>query len=88
MAVVLHGGATKAALSDAAYKNRFGKLNPNTALLRELKSVGVEFLVCGQALTHQGFRVDEVGSEVRVALSAATAIINRQMQGYAYLPLH
>ena len=87
MAVVLHGGATKEALSNEAYMKLFSKPNPNADLLHQLRQAGVEVLVCGQALTHAGYRPAQTSSDVDVALSAATAIINRQMRGFAYLPL-
>jgi intracellular sulfur oxidation DsrE/DsrF family protein len=86
-AVVLHGAATKEALSDEAYAKLFGKPNPNRAVVTQLRKAGVEILVCGQALTHAGYNTAQVDAEIKVALSAATAIINRQMQGYAYLSI-
>jgi hypothetical protein len=87
MAIVLHGTATKEALSDEAYTKLFGKPNPNRELIRQLRKAGVEILVCGQALTHAGYDPAQAAPEVHVALSAATAIINRQMKGFAYLPI-
>ncbi|MDW7772113.1 MAG: DsrE family protein [Desulfobulbaceae bacterium] len=48
----------------------------------------MEIYVCGQALAHQGYRTDEVLPEVTVAVSAATVNINKQMEGYAYIPFH
>jgi intracellular sulfur oxidation DsrE/DsrF family protein len=87
MAIVLHGAATKEALSDEAYTKLFSKPNPNRELIRQLRSAGVEILVCGQAFTHAGYDPAQAAPEVKVALSAATAIINRQMQGFAYLPI-
>lgn len=88
MAIVLHGSATKEALSDEAYTKLFGNANPNRALIRQLRDAGVEILVCGQALTHAGYDPAQAAAEVKVALSAATALINRQMKGFAYLPIH
>ncbi len=88
MAIVLHGAATKEALSDEAYTKAFGKANPNRGLIQQLREVGVEILVCGQALTYSGYDPTQTAGEVKVALSAATALINRQVQGFAYLPIH
>ena len=88
MAIVLHGAATKESLSDEAYTKLFSKPNPNRELIRQLRNAGVEILVCGQALNHAGYDSAQAAPEVHVALSAATAIINRQMQGFAYLPIH
>lgn len=94
MAIILHGEATKAALTDEAYKKHSSSYarqaglegNPNLALIERLKEVGVEIYVCGQALAHHGFAAEEVAPAVTVAVSAATVNINKQMDGYAYLP--
>ncbi len=86
---VLHGKATTAALSDAAYAKKFGSQgNPNLPLLRELKAAGLEVYVCGQALAGLDIPRDDVASEVQVAVSALTVNVNRQMDGFAYIPLH
>jgi intracellular sulfur oxidation DsrE/DsrF family protein len=87
VALVLHGEATKAALNDRAYASRFlTKTNPNLPLIRELKKAGVEVYVCGQALHSKGFPMNEVVREVPVALAALTVVINKQAEGYAYVP--
>jgi intracellular sulfur oxidation DsrE/DsrF family protein len=88
IAVVFHGDATKSALKDEFYKARFQtELNPNLALIRELKKAGVEVFVCGQALNYKGFPQSVVADEVPVADAALTVIINRQSDGYAYVPV-
>jgi hypothetical protein len=87
MAIVLHGAATKEALSDEAYSKLFGKANPNRDLIRQLRKAGVQILVCGQALMHAGYDPSQAAAEIDVALSAATAVINRQMQGYGTLSI-
>ncbi|RLS52103.1 MAG: methyltransferase domain-containing protein [Planctomycetota bacterium] len=87
--VVLHGEATKSALNDAAYKARFEtEQNPNLPLIRELQTAGVEVLVCGQALNYKNFANEDVATEVKIAAAAMIVVINRQLDGNAYLPLH
>lgn len=87
--VVLHGKATTVALDDAAYAKRFStKANPNLPLIRKLRKAGVEFLVCGQSLSAHKFRPGDVSREIRVAVSALTVNVNRQQDGYAFIPLH
>lgn len=96
MAIILHGPATKAALSHEGYAKHTnpyltdkGKTkNPHLDLIVKLKKAGVGVFVCGQALAHHGYAASEVASEVEVAVSAATLNINLQMEGYAYLPFH
>jgi len=87
IAVVLHGDATKVSLDDASYAKRFGgETNPNQRLFTELDKAGVEVLVCGQSLHAKGYSVDEVTRSIRIALSAMTAVSNRQADGFVYLP--
>ncbi|HVS38265.1 MAG TPA: DsrE family protein [Gemmataceae bacterium] len=87
LAAVLHGEADKAVLSDAAYAARCKiAANPNLPLIHELKKAGVEVFVCGQSLHELGFQTDEVADEVPVADSAMLVLVNRQADGYAYVP--
>jgi intracellular sulfur oxidation DsrE/DsrF family protein len=87
IAAVCHGEADKVVLSDAAYLARF-KLtaNPNLPLIRALKKAGVEVFVCGQSLHDLGFKAEEVAEEVPVADSAMLVLVNKQTDGYAYIP--
>lgn len=86
--VVLHGEATKSALNDDFYQPRFGvERNPNLPLIRELQKAGVEVFVCGQALNYKGFPVSAVAKKVPIADAALTVTVNRQMDGYGYLPV-
>jgi len=87
IAAVFHGAADKAVLSDAAYFARFKvAANPNLPLIRELKKAGVEVLVCGQSLHELGFKAEEVAKEVPVADAAMLVLVNKQADGYAYIP--
>ena len=89
LALVLHGGATKAALGDVAYaKQMAGIKNPNLELINELKACGVEVYVCGQSLARNKFTREEVDGNVLVAVSAMTVNANKQLDGYAYLSIH
>ncbi len=87
--IVLHGDATLTSLSTEAYAAKF-KLdgNPNLPLFRKLKEAGVEILVCGQAISHKGVSPQDIAHIVGVAVSALTVNVNRQMDGYAFIPLH
>jgi hypothetical protein len=87
IAAVCHGEADKAVLSDAAYFTRYKvPVNPNLPLIRDLKKAGVEVFVCGQSLHELGFKQEEVAAEVPVADSAMLVLINKQADGYAYIP--
>jgi len=84
---VCHGAADKAVLNDAAYFARFKIAdNPNQPLIRDLKKAGVELFVCGQSLHELGFKAEEVVEEVLVADAAMLVLVNKQKDGYAYIP--
>jgi hypothetical protein len=86
--LVLHGEATKSVLNDAAYQTRFQvEKNPNLPLIQALQKVGVEVLVCGQALNYKGFLDGEVTDSVPIAAAALTVVINKQSDGYAVVPV-
>lgn len=87
--VVLHGKATRCLLSDPAFADRYMVAsNPNLPVIRDLQAAGVEVLVCGQALNYSGFAESDVAAGVTTALSAVTVVVNRQRDGYAYIPVH
>ncbi len=85
LVLVLHGMATKNALSDKAYKNLLKKPNPNTALLKALSDKGVKIYVCGQSMKSKGFETGDLSAHVQVSLSAMTALVNYQSKGYALI---
>ena len=86
--VVLHGEATKSILTDAAYQSRFQtEKNPNLPLIAELQKAGVEVMVCGQALHYKKIGRDEVSADIPVAVAALTVLMNRQADGYGYVPV-
>lgn len=89
LALVLHGPATRAALSDASCVSKTGAAkNVNLALVRDLKKHGVEVFVCGQSLARNKFALTEVAEEFSVAASAMTVNVNKQLDGYAYVSIH
>lgn len=86
--VVLHGEATRCALSDQAYSSRFGTSgNPNLPLINLLQAARVNVFVCGQALHYKQFAETEVAREIPIASAAMTVLIERQRAGFAYLPV-
>jgi intracellular sulfur oxidation DsrE/DsrF family protein len=89
IALVVHGEATKSVLADDIYRSKFATdKNPNLAVIGELRKAGVEIFVCGQALAYKGFERSEVSEGVKVASAALTVVINRQADGYSYVPAH
>ncbi|MEX2499709.1 MAG: DsrE family protein [Wenzhouxiangellaceae bacterium] len=84
--IVTHGGTTFDVLSDAAYRERFGRDNPNTALLGALSEAGVVIRQCGQSATFNGVDADELAPPGSMAVSAMTVVVRRQSEGWALLP--
>ncbi len=88
LAVVLHGDATLSVLKPDAYSAKFKTDgNPNLQLLEQLSVSGVELYVCGQSLISKGSAPEEVAGFVKTAVSALTAVVNLQADGYAYVPI-
>lgn len=85
-AIVVHGSAGKDLLKDAAYKTRFDEPNPNTAMLAALNQAGVKIYLCGQTAAYRGFAVEELNPAVSLALSAMTAHVRLQSEGYTLIP--
>lgn len=86
--IVLHGEATKSVLSDEAYKARAGvERNPNLPLIRALRKAGVEVVVCGQALHYKKIEDSDVADDIQIAAAALTVVVNKQTDGFAYIPI-
>lgn len=88
IAVVFHGDATLSVLKPDAYAAKFKTDgNPNLQLLQQLHESGVELYVCGQSLISKGSAPEDVAVFVKTAVSALTAVVNLQADGYAYIPI-
>jgi intracellular sulfur oxidation DsrE/DsrF family protein len=88
IALVFHGDATFVVLNSDAYSGKYKtKGNPNLDLLHQLHEAGVELFVCGQSLISKGSKPEEVAVFVETAVSAVTAVVNLQADGYSYVPL-
>ena len=80
--VVLHGAGVKNVLNDKAYQKKFNTDNPNAELLRALNQAGVQLYVCGQSLNSRGYDRDDLAEPVKLSLSAMTALVHFQEEGY------
>ena len=82
VAFVMHGAAAKNALSDKAYNAKFKTDNPNTKLIAALKDANVDIFVCGQSFKSRGFEDASRSKNVKLSLSAMTALVEYQENGY------
>lgn len=87
MVVVVHFKGTPLILTDDAYNKQFGVANPNTALINELASKGVEFLICGQSLRMRGYTDTPRNPNIKVTHAAMIATTTYQLKGYAVLSM-
>ncbi len=86
VAIVVHGAASKDVLSNDAYRKRHGIDNPNLPLLVALKKSGVRIYFCGQSAGSRGIAASEVAAPVEMALSAMTAHLVLNAEGYVLNP--
>ena len=86
VALVVHGPAGKDLLDDAHYRERFGVANPNPPVLSELARAGVRIILCGQTAAARDLPRDALAPPVEVALSAMTALVLLQDEGYRLIP--
>lgn len=85
VAAVIHGGSVFSILGEEEYKKRYGISNPTLPLIAKLKEAGVELYVCGQNLGMFQLNPAQITPEVKVALSAKTALITLDQMGYSFL---
>ncbi|HET6804071.1 MAG TPA: DsrE family protein [Frateuria sp.] len=86
LVVLFYGRGVDLALSDAAYRRKFGHPNPNANLISQLHRAHVDMVVCGQALGHQNFMAANIRPGMTLALSALTAREELQAAGYGEVP--
>jgi intracellular sulfur oxidation DsrE/DsrF family protein len=83
--MVLHGSAIYDLLTHEDYA-KFHKVeglkNPNLELLGVLSEHGVEMVLCGQTSKHRGISKEMMHPEIKIALSAMTALIELQNNDY------
>ncbi|MDT0539853.1 DsrE family protein [Croceitalea sp. P059] len=82
VALVVHNKASKDIITNEAYKARYGTDNPNAEMVQQLIEAGVEFVFCGQSSLSRNFPIEETVPGVQLSLSAMTALIQLQNDGY------
>ncbi len=85
VAMTIHGGAWQDVLNNEAYKEKFGVDNPNLKLINELSEAGAEIIICGQTAAYRGITKANANPNVKFALSAMTALLQYQDNGYRFI---
>lgn len=80
--LILHGAATKNALNEKTFKKKYKTRHPNAELIKALTENNVEVYVCGQSLLSKGYDEKDLSEHVQMSLSALTALVKYQSEGY------
>ncbi|WP_299336363.1 DsrE family protein [uncultured Psychroserpens sp.] len=85
VAITVHGSAWKDMLTDEVYMEKYGSKNPNSELLNQLNTAGVDIIMCGQTAAYRKVSKSDCNTSVKFALSAMTALIQFQNNGYRFI---
>ena len=80
--IVIQGAALESVMNNDAFKKNHSFDNPNISLISDLEKVGAKFISCGQSMAFQEIKMESLLPDVKVAISARTAISGYQAQGY------
>lgn len=82
VALVVHNIASKDLMNNESYHKKYGIDNPNADMIAQLMDADVEFIFCGQSSMARNITKEELIEGVQLSLSAMTALIQLQNQGY------
>ena len=82
VALVVHSKASKDVIMNEGYQTRFGVQNPNYDMINQLMEAGVQVILCGQSSKSREYPKKELIPGVKLSLSAMTALIQLQNEGY------
>ena len=69
-------------MTNEAYRERYGRDNPNIVIIHALKQAGVDIRVCGQGLIARKIDGKQVNPDVQIDLWAMTTLVNLQLKGF------
>jgi len=92
--VVIHGGAYRYFTVDPTkteYKTDKALLADYTNLKKRIRSMSdiydVEFLMCGAGMNKHNLKIKEIINFVKIIPNSTIGLIDRQNEGYAYIPV-
>ncbi len=85
VAMTIHAEAWQDVLNNDIYKEKFGVDNPNLKLINDLTEAGVDIIICGQSAAKREMTRADINPNVKIALSATTALIQYQNNGYQFI---
>ena len=94
VSVVIHGGAYRFFVIDpkkSIFKEDKALMQNYKTLAKRIKSMvdtyDVEFLMCGAAMSKNELKAKDVYSFVKIIPNSTIGLIDKQNEGYAYIPL-
>lgn len=85
VALTIHGSAWQDILNDEAYNELHGINNPNSGLIKALNKAGVDIILCGQTASYRKIKKEDIIPDVKLALSAMTALLQYQNNGFKFI---
>lgn len=85
--VAVHAGAIFAFLNNEQYKRKYKIDNPNISFIKELQDLGVNFIMCGQAMTFLKIEDENLVPGIKLALTAQTVLSTYQQKGYTFFDI-
>jgi intracellular sulfur oxidation DsrE/DsrF family protein len=82
--LVIGGPGIVAAMTNEAYRKKYGVDNPNLKILQQLKEAGVKINGCAQSMLKHSIDPSEISPDVTPVFSRFTTVSNLQLKGYAY----
>ena len=82
--IVVHGPGLAAFTTNAWYQDRYKKDNPNIKIIGELEKLGARFIACGQAMAFMNFKNADMLPQVKISITAQTALTAYQLKGYVW----
>lgn len=80
--IVVHAMALHALKTNEAYREKYKMDNPNIAVIKELEKMGASFIACGQAMEFFEVKKEELLPDIKISLTAQTALTHYQLRGY------
>ncbi len=94
VAVVIHGGSYRYFTVDPSkteYRTDKALLQNYSNLKKRIRSMSetynVEFLMCGAGMPKHGLQAKDIVNYVKIIPNANIGLIDRQNEGYAYIPI-
>lgn len=85
--IVVHAAALNAIKNNESFQKKYKIDNPSLKLIADMEKMGAQFIACGQAMAFFDVKKDELLPEVKISLTAQTAISSYQLKGYVWHPV-